>query len=249
MADVAETLGWSESTVSRLENGRRNIDGEEVSALLAVYGVTGPDRDRLMTIARTPDESSWVDTDLPGLPATSVKLATYEASAAKITDWSPLLIPGLLQTMEYSRAYMLSDGIPEAEVGARLMARQRRQEILHGVAYTAFIDETVLARRIGGSKIMARQVRQLIDIAEEGSTTIRVTPVSTDGNATLVSPFLLMEFEQSPPIVHVELARSGAFLTGEKDTAIYPVLVNKLEATSLDQEESLRLLRGAMGSE
>jgi transcriptional regulator with XRE-family HTH domain len=252
MADVAETLGWSESTVSRLENGRRNIDAEEVSALLAVYGVTGSVRDRLMAVARTPDESSWVETALPGLPPESIKLATYEASAVKITDWSPLLIPGLLQTMEYSRAYMLSDGIPEAEVGARLMARQRRQEILHGVAYTAFIDETVLTRPIGGPRIMARQVRQLIDVAEEGSATIRVTPVNADGHAALVSPFMLMEFDQTPPIVHVELARSGVFLTGEKDTAIYPVTVDRLAATSLDGEESLRLLRetaGAMGSE
>lgn len=243
MAEVAENLGWSESTVSRLENGRRNIDAEEVSALLAVYGVTGAERDQLMAIARTPDESSWVDTELPGLPAESVKLVTYEASAIRITDWAPLLIPGLLQTMDYSRAYMLSDGIPEAAVGARLMARQRRQEVLERVAYAAFIDETVLARPIGGPRIMTRQLRHLIDVAEEGSLTLRVTPVDADVPAALISPFMLMEFEHTAPIVHVELARSGVFLTGPKDSAIYPVTVNRLEATSLDREESLRLLR------
>jgi hypothetical protein len=252
MVEVAGLLGWSESTVSRLENGRRNIDAEEVSALLAVYGVTGAERDRLMAIARTPDESSWVDTDLPGLPATSVKLATYEATAVRITDWSPLLIPGLLQTMEYSRAYMLSDGIPEVEVGARLMARQRRQQILDRVGYTAFIDETVLSRPIGGPRIMARQLRHLIEVAMETAITVRVTPVNGDGHAALVSPFMLLEFEHSTPIVHVELARSGAFLTGQKDTAIYPLTVNRLDATSLDGEESVQRLReavGAMGSE
>lgn len=252
MAEVAQRLGWSESTVSRLETGRRNIDVEEVSALLAIYSVTGSERDRLMAIARTPDESSWVDTDLPGLPATSVKLATYEANANRITDWAPLLIPGLLQTMEFSRAYMLSDGIPEAEVGARLMARQRRQEILDRVTYTAFIDETVLARPIGGPKILGRQLRHLIDVIEEGAVTVRVTPGNTDGHSGLIGAFVLLEFEHATPIVHVELARSGVFLTGAKDTVIYPATVNRLDALSLDVEESLQRLRtaaGAIGSE
>jgi transcriptional regulator with XRE-family HTH domain len=251
MAEVATRLEWSESTVSRLETGHRNINSEEVSALLAVYGVTGAERDRLMAIARTPDESSWIDTDLPGLPAESVKLATYERDAVAITDWSPLLIPGLLQTMEFSRAYMLSDGIPEAEVGARLMARQRRQEILDRVAYTAFVDETVLTRQIGGPKIFARQLRHLVEVAEEGVVTVRVTPGNSDGHAGLISPFMLLEFELSAPIVHVELARSGVFLTGQNDTAIYPATVNRLDALSLDAEESLQRLctaAGAIGS-
>lgn len=251
MAEVAGRLEWSESTVSRLETGRRNIDIEDVSALLAVYGVTGAERDRLMTLARTPDESSWVDTDLPGLPSTSVKLAMYERDAVAITDWSPLLIPGLLQTMEFSRAYMLSDGIPEAEVGARLMARKRRQEILDRVAYTAYIDETVLTRQIGGQKIYIRQLRHLIEVIEEGVVTVRVTPGNSDGHAGLTSPFMLLEFELSTPIVHVELARSGVFLSGPNDTAVYPATVSRLDALSLDTEESLQRLRRAaetMGS-
>jgi transcriptional regulator with XRE-family HTH domain len=248
MAEVATRLEWSESTVSRLETGHRNIDIEDVSALLAVYGVTGAERDRLMTLARTPDESSWVDTDLPGLPSTSVKLAMYERDAVAITDWSPLLIPGLLQTMEFSRAYMLSDGIPEAEVGARLMARQRRQEILGRVAYTAFIDETVLARQIGSQKIFSRQLRHLIEVIEEGAVTVRITPCKSDGHAGLISPFILLEFELSTPIVHVELARSGVFLTGQNDTAVYPATVSRLDALSLDTEGSLQRLRAAAGA-
>jgi hypothetical protein len=235
-----------------LETGNRNIDVEEVSALLAIFGVTGTGRDQLMAMARTPDESSWVDTDLPGLPANSVKLATYEAAAVHITDWAITLIPGLLQTMEYSRAYMLSDGISEADVGARLMARQRRQEILDRVGYTAYLDATVLTRPIGGQKILLRQLRHLVEVAEEGSISVRITPVNSDGHAALVTPFMLLEFEHSTPIAHVELARSGAFLTGAKDTAIYTATINRLDATSLNREESLRRLVqavGAMGSD
>jgi transcriptional regulator with XRE-family HTH domain len=252
MAEVASQLGWSESLVSRLETGRRNIDSEEVSALLAVYRVTGTERDRLMSTARTSDEPSWHDPGLPGLPADSVKLATYERDAIRITDWSPLLVPGLLQIMEYTRAFMLSDGIAEADVGSRLMARQRRQEILSRVEYTAYIEEPVLSREIGGRRVLRRQIEHLIDVAQSRLAAIRLVPGKTDGHSGLAGPFMLLEFDQAAPIVHVELARSAVFLTGHDDTAIYPATVRLLESLSLDREQSLQRLRqaaGAIGSE
>lgn len=251
MAEVATQLGWSESTVSRLETGRRNTNAEEVSALLVVYGVTGAERDRLMTAARAPDEASWHDPGLPGLPAESVKLASYERDATAITNWSPLLVPGLLQTMEYTRAFMLADGIGEAAIGSQLMARRRRQDRLGRVAYTAFIDESVLCRAIGGRRVLRRQIEHMIEIANSLAA-IRIVSSKTDGHAGLAGPFMLIEFAAGPPIVCVELARSSVFLSGEADTEIYPLTVSRLDSLALDGEESLMRLRHAaraMGSE
>lgn len=242
MAEVAERLGWSEATMSRLETGRRSIDTEDVSAVLAIYGVTGTDRDRLMAMARTPDEPNWLEIDLPGVPKDTGKLATYEANSSRLTDWSPLLVPGLLQTMEYSRAFMLGDGIPEREIGARLMARQRRQEQLINVEYTAYVAESVLGRPIGGRKVMRDQLRRMIDLVEERSATIHVVPCTHDAHGGLMSPFLLLEFDSVMPRVHVELARSAVFLTGEHEVAAYLAIVQRLHAISYGVEESLRAL-------
>lgn len=252
MKRVADALGWSESTVSRLETGNRNIDPEEVSALLAIYKIIGSEKERLMSMARTPDETSWLDPGLPGLPQESVRLANSEAHAIAITDWSMQLVPGLTQTMDYSRDYMLADGVPESDIGSRLMARKRRQEILGRVKYTAYLDESILQRRIGGPKVYRGQLLRLVELIEDGLATIRITPVNVDGHPGMVSPFMLMEFESSPPRVHVELARSGVFLTGDTDTAIYVRTARRLDAASLDVEESLRRLRQAaeaIGSE
>lgn len=252
MHDVAGDLGWSDSVLSRLETGKRNIDIEEVAALLTVYDVTGPECDRLMTMANSPDESSWLDLGLPGLPADSVQLASYEADAVAITDWSPLLVPGLLQTMEYTRAFMLADGIPESEVGSRLMARQRRQEVVSRIRYTAYLDESVLRREIGGPKVLRGQIRRLIEMAQDGSATIRITPTNTGGHAGLITPFVDVEQEDGQHIVHVELARSGVFFTGAHGPEVYVATVARLEALALDSAGSLRLLTtaaGAIGSE
>jgi len=245
MTDVARQLDWSEATVSRLETGKRNIDAEDVAALLAIYGVTGAERDRLMSMARTPDEPNWLETSLPGVPLNTGRLASYEANAVRLTDWAPLLIPGLLQTMDYTRSFMLGDGIPEYEIGSRLMARQRRQERLKHVSYTAYIDVSALHRPIGGRKVMRDQLRRIVDVVADGLLTVRVVPTGADAHGGLLSPFLLLEFEDALPRVLVELARSSVFLTGESETSAYLSIVNRLDAVAHDVQESVWLLRSA----
>ncbi|OLF11639.1 hypothetical protein BLA60_11945 [Actinophytocola xinjiangensis] len=49
---VGAVFGWSTTTVSRLERGRRtDTTPEEVAALLATMGVVGAERDRAMLMA------------------------------------------------------------------------------------------------------------------------------------------------------------------------------------------------------
>ena len=242
MAEVAVRLGWSESTVSRLETGQRNLAAEDVATLLAIYEVTGTERDRLIAMAKTIDEPGWWETTLRGLPANSVTLAKYEADADRITNWAALLMPGLLQTIDYTRAYMLADGVDEQAIGARLMARQRRQGVLEQITYNAFIDETVLRRRIGGPVTLVNQLRHLLRMGERSNVTIRVVPVKVEAHSGLAGSFMMLEFENTPPVVHAELRRSATFLTGNADTYPYVESVNQLSSISLDAQESGRCI-------
>jgi transcriptional regulator with XRE-family HTH domain len=247
MQDVADRLGWSESKVSRLETGQRPLSSEEVSSLLAILDVTGETRDRLMAMARTPEEPGWLETVRSALPDESVTLSTYEAEATKLTDWSPLLIPGLLQTMEYGRAFMLADRIAETDIGTRLMARQHRQQLLDRVEYTAFIDETVLHRRIGDERVRRGQLRHLLDMAERDNVTVRLVSVNSDAHSGLISPFLMIEFELTPPIVHIELARSGVFLSDESETRPYTETIARLSSMSMEEADSVRAIEAILG--
>lgn len=250
MASIAEQLGWSESKVSRMETGQQPITSEEAASLLAILGVTGDEHARLMAMARTPNDPAWLDNIRDGLPEESITLATYEAEATRLTNWSPLLIPGLLQTMEYGRAFMLADGIPEAEVGKRLMARAKRQEqvLSSGVEYCAYIDETVLRfNRVGDEHIRRNQLRHLLDISERENVTIRLISVNSDGHSGLISPFMVIEFELTPPVVHVELRRSGVFFSNESETAPYTETVSQLSSISMDEADSLRAIKTMLG--
>ncbi|NUT53664.1 MAG: helix-turn-helix domain-containing protein [Saccharothrix sp.] len=247
MLDVAKELGWSESKVSRLETGQRPLSAEEIAAFLAVLRVTGEQRDRLMAMARTPDEPAWLDTIRSGLTGDSVTLATYEADATAVTDWSPLLIPGLLQTMDYGRAYMLADRIPETDIGVRLMARQHRQTILDRVDYVAFIDEPVLRRRVGDERVRRNQLRHLLDMADHERVAIRVVPVNSDAHSGLISPFMMLEFADAPPIVHIELPRSGVFMIDPSETDHFVGIRAQLLSRSLDEADSYRVIERILG--
>lgn len=245
---TAKRLGWSESKLSRLETGEQQLSPEDVSAFLAILDVTGDERDRLMAMARTPDEPAWLEPIRDGLPDESVMLSTYEAEAVRLTNWSLSLVPGMLQTMDYSYQFMLADGIPEAEVGTRLLARQHRQKLLERteVEYVAFIDETVFSRRVGDELVRRNQWRHLLDMAERPNVSIRLIPVNSDAHSGLISPFLMIEFAQALPVVHVELARSGVFLSETAETKPYTDTVARLSSISMDQADSLRAIEGLL---
>ncbi|HEU5474768.1 MAG TPA: Scr1 family TA system antitoxin-like transcriptional regulator [Actinophytocola sp.] len=99
-ADLAQ---WSPSTLSRIETGKRHVSPEDVATLCTIYGVPVAQRDELVDSAKVGGNTSgWWDKPLPGVPAEMGALASYEADARRLTDWSVTLVPGLLQTYHYA---------------------------------------------------------------------------------------------------------------------------------------------------
>jgi transcriptional regulator with XRE-family HTH domain len=241
LAAVSAELVWSESKLSRLETGQRNVESEEVSALLAVYKVVGAERDELVAMARTPDQPGWLQAAASGTTTDAVALATYEAGADQVISWSPILIPGRWQTMEYGRAHMLADGIPEKQVGSRLMARKRRQEQLAAIDYQAYIWEPALRNPVGGDMAMAQQLRSLLDAIDNGAY-LRILPGNVGAHPALVSAFLLIKIPDRPTVVHIELSRSAVFLSDPSDVDHYARVVARLSDSALDASQSRRLI-------
>ncbi|MGI8310090.1 helix-turn-helix domain-containing protein [Saccharopolyspora hattusasensis] len=241
---VAAKLDWSKSTLSRLENGLRNIVPEEVSALLALYGVTGTERDRLIGMSRSLDEPGWWAVGLPGLPSESATLASYESEASRLVSWEPMLVPGLLQTLEYSRSFMLADGIEPDQIELRLTARLRRQQVLRraGVEYVGLIGEAALRAHVGGAEVMHEQLCHLGDVAKLKSVSVRVVPTRACAHPGMVGGFQLVEFPSARPVVHVELARTAVFLDETPMTGPYREALERIDLVALNARESQHLI-------
>lgn len=118
---LAQKLGIAHVRVSRYEGGTSVPDAEEVASYLTAVGVNGTARQRLVQLAREVGEPNWLTTGVSGIQQELTTLIEFERTATDITDVSPLLVPGLLQTSDYARALMTD--MPLGEVEKRVMLR------------------------------------------------------------------------------------------------------------------------------
>lgn len=240
---AAKLVQWSPATLSRTENGKRHISAEDVAAILAVYKVPVAQRDALIARAKAIDEPGWWSRPLPGVPQELGALASYEAEAIGLTDWSVNIIPGMLQTYEYAMAYLDDEGVSSEDAEMIWMARLRRQQVLPKVEYTAFIGEAAIRTPFGGVAFID-QLKHLVDITKRGLG-VRVVPEHKP-YACLFHSWMLMDFPDSLPIVHVELLSGGVFLH-EPEVAPYVARRARLGKIALSTAESRDMLRKLIG--
>ena len=74
------------------------------------------------------------------------------------------------------------------------------------------LDEGVLHRAIGGSKVMRSQLYRLAEVAEHPKTTIQVIR-SGGAHAGLLGGFILADLDSKPPVAYLETAAEGRSLT------------------------------------
>jgi transcriptional regulator with XRE-family HTH domain len=100
-----------------------------------------------------------------------------EPNAALIRVWSPLLVTGLFQPVEYARALFRSGRMDENEAEAALATRLKRQEILDAPrppTIVALLDETVLYRFVGSPAVMITMLENVLAMSSRWNVTIQV---------------------------------------------------------------------------
>jgi hypothetical protein len=237
---AAKMLGWGLATMSRTENGQRHVSTEDVAMILAAYRIPAAEREDVIAEARAENASGWWDRPLPGVPSEMGTLASYEADATGLTDWSVSLVPGLLQTEDYAMALMLSQEVPPDVAELRWVARRRRQKILGTVDYAAYISETALRTPFGGPEGHRKQLKHLLDARDRG---ILVRVVRAHLPVGLIShSWLYMTFPHTTPVVNVEVYTGGVYLHDDQ-SELYTRMIDKLDHIALPVRESQTMLR------
>jgi transcriptional regulator with XRE-family HTH domain len=244
--EVGERIDVSASTISRIETGKREPTSEEVASILTVLKVVGVEREQLIDRARRQDQPDMMESTTS--TEQSRNFLNFEQKATKIVEFQLMLVPGLGQTAEYAHAALSalrvqdSDEDLEPWVGLRM----RRQAILtrrNPPTLHLIVTEIGLRQQIGGPKVMSRQVRYLVDVAERPNVTVSVLPIGVAGHPGLLGPFVIMEFATDPTVVYVEDKTTGLFLDDAEKVALYKLTAEKLTDLALDEQDSIRLLR------
>lgn len=245
---VAEKLGISMSKISRLETGACGPKLEDVAGMLALYGVTGRARAQLLELCReiAAGERGWWQRR--GMSHKQRTLIELESEATRITNYESLLIPGLLQTGEYTRALLQGMGVvPENEIEDRMVTRLLRQSVLRkerAPQLVAIIYEAALRQQVGGPDVMRRQLDYLLEAASWPRVQIRVVPFSAPVHPGLDGPFLKLETADAPSVVHIAVQASSLFLEEREDIDVYNNAIKGLSKVALDARESAELIAG-----
>jgi len=250
--EAARQLEWSTSTIFRIETGRSRPQPGNVRVLLELYGVSGPERDGLIRLAREARQPGWWHSFRDVLPNPYEVFIGLEAGAASIRNFEPIVVPGLLQTEEYAR--QMSRGGPREldrdDIERRVQVRMERQRILpreDRPRLWAVIDEAVIRRIVGDLEVMREQLRHLIDSAEQGKTTLQVVPFSAGAHAGTTGPFIILDFPEptDPAVVYVETLAGDLYLEERADVDRYTLAFDRLLAAALHPDDSVRLVQEA----
>lgn len=243
--ELAQRLKLSQQLVSHWENGRRIPRVEQVGMMVAVLRTEPPERDRLIQLARNVHEPNWLTVGVPGISEQLAGAIESEKAAAKIIEWSPLLIPGLLQTPEYARVIVSNGGRATHDVDARMMVRMGRREVLtrrDPVPFTAIVGEESLRNPLVEPDLMADQLDYLVQQAAKPHITVRVVPSRPGWHPGLVGPFVLYEFPDSGPVMYFEHYSSGAFVPDENDTARYYSAIETMDELAKSPDASVEIM-------
>jgi transcriptional regulator with XRE-family HTH domain len=241
---VCDQLGWQQSKLSRMENGQQCISTADLASLLVIYSVRGKERQRLLHLVDRQDEPGYWDFD-PPVNAESRPLMRLEPEATALVAAESLLIPGLVQTADYTRVIMAAGGVPPEQVGPRVEARRLRQAVLTAEKPPKFdmiVNEAALRQVIGSHKVMAGQLRAMLEVAELPNVRLWVVPFELAGTAGLNSPFYLMNFRRNMSVVYLESMISGVYLEDDAKVDSYRRKVATLANAALNPAKSVALV-------
>jgi transcriptional regulator with XRE-family HTH domain len=239
--DMAALVNVSHDVISKIETGERPPAKGFPERLDAV-----PELDTRGGLARL---WGWLKGSARhhAYPGWFDRWPDFEATAAILRWYEPLVVPGLLQTVEYARALLRTRiGDTDDEIEEMVEARMARQAILSkGKPPTVWtvLDEGVLRRPVGGAYVMGEQLGRITEAARLPNVVIQVVPLNTGAHEGLRGgAFIVAQFKDHPPVAYQDTAVQGQIIDSPDDIASLMVMWDTLQAVALPRAASLELI-------
>src|SRR5699024_1737461 len=207
-AQVAHALDCSETKISRMETGERGLYPDDVAAVLGFLRAPSEVRQELLGLVRDGQERNWHE--IHGkLPTNWKDLIRFENDAAAISNYEPLVVPGLAQTPDYARAIIhgTNPRLSNGEVDTLVATRLSRQVILSrrpAPKVHLVVDEMVLRRPVGDTAILRDQLHALRALADRPHVTVQIVPFDAGVHPGLEGPLVILDFTGAPSLFHAE---------------------------------------------
>ena len=249
LVKVAADMSWSDSKVSRIENGRSAAPWGDISDLLDYYGITDRAvRDPLIALARDARRKDWWHSYLDVLKRPYATYIGLEAAAEWARIFEPLTIPGQLQTEAYIRAITATNTRPlsDTEIDRLTQVRLRRQEVIEGddpLRLHVILDEAALHREVGGPQVMREQLDHFIAAAARPHIRLQVLAFSQGAHVAMPGSFTVFTFpaDADPDVAFIETVGTSLFLERRAAAAARDAF-DELSAQALSPAATVELL-------
>jgi transcriptional regulator with XRE-family HTH domain len=243
--DVAQEIGVSKSTLSRIENGQVTPKLPVLRALIAAYAVTEPAAARLEQLRQDAAKRGWW-ASVTEPSEVFQTLIGLEAEALWVNVYSSVLIPGLLQTEAYARAILgaVRFDLSPDEVEQWVKIRLRRQERISHFRLSVIVGEEALDRAIGGREVMRAQIEHLLALSQERDIELQLVAKEYGEHVGLDGRFQIIGLEPSKPeAVYLEGARWETLVEEAGELVAFSQAFEKLRALALSPRDSAARLR------
>ncbi|MFK0293119.1 helix-turn-helix domain-containing protein [Streptomyces sp. NPDC090442] len=186
-----------------------------------------------------------------GHPAYFAEIPDLEKQATTIEEWSPFVIPGLLQTEAYMRKLFKTAkpwGDPQ-DVEEKVRARLERAEIWKRKErpyYWAILREDLIRRLVLPPAEQAAQLEHILDRIRSTRSVLQIIPASTAFHPLMHGGMAsVMTFADAPPLVWTESEFSGQSIDFPPLVTDYRRSYDLLRAAALPPEASLAMIEEA----
>jgi hypothetical protein len=240
---LAQTLGWSESRMSRLLTGTLWATEVEVCAILALCKVIGSERDYVLSLTSYEPPFQWPEAKHHKVLQDNLR------HTHTLTEFRTSAIPDLLQTEDYARALLTrSPNVAPADVEQRLAIVLASKTLLtrhQPPTCTFYIPECVLHIQVGDHTVMADQLDHVLLASVPRYVSIRIIPAASGVHARISESWHLMEYHNQPSLVYVHQEVVGRFVEEPTDVAAYHRILAVLNYAALAEEPSRYLISQA----
>jgi transcriptional regulator with XRE-family HTH domain len=234
---LAARLGFDRTVIAKAETGERPPTDDVLAGWCQACRLDDELFGRMVRLARRADGPvpTWFEDWLEA-----------EGEAQSLRIWSPMLVPGLLQTAEYARALFLAEQTDTSNdaIDALAAARLQRQAIfdrLDPPDVVVVLDEAVLHRLIGSPPVMHDALVRVAELSQRPYVVVQVVPASNGANAGLGGAFSIAAAEGMAETLQVEGVEEQ---TTEKRSVVRKAAVtfDRVRGDALPREASRDLI-------
>jgi transcriptional regulator with XRE-family HTH domain len=249
---AANALEWSTAKIWRIETGQVALRSHDVEAMCKVYQAPHDITGALVGLARETKARGWWHAYGDAVPDWFELYVGLETAAARLRQYEPELIPGLLQTKAYTYAFLRIERpeITDDELDRRAAVKLQRQNLLvrrlpPPPQLEVILCEAALRRPIADREAMAGQLDHLVSMtAGLAHVAVRVLPLAAGPTrASLGGSFVILDFAAGEPsTVYCEGVTGALYLDKAPEVATYGDIWKSVAGQALDTRESIGLI-------